>query len=606
MTLLGYIPGAEPLTASALGQSYANLCFGGCASGLNESAVPVHWSTSHKNQFTMTLLVPVTAWLTPSGPEALENGTYRVSVQCVDMTPGCAVRPGEVSTVLHLTGVVYKPCPKTACGTLVLSSVSAAPGTLVRVHGWAPLQQIIGTPFPYALVIVPGQVSSRYTAVTLVKGRSQASAGTQVASLQQNLNGTFSGSFRVPALIEGTKAVTAGAYTLALQAFLDLKSFTQVTFAPAALKVAANQTWASLGQLKPLGSTWSAAVGMATVTSLAGAPNRLAACAVNGEIRLSSNGGQSWSTVPDQAVIAEAATTAFPLAVFGSGPPSAPCTSVLLDAAHPDTVYATFNAEDARYQSIPPIFTVGYVTTNLGQTWQPVAPPTGYSLGAFAGFQSAGATTLALYQGANSAGRTLPTAVLATRDGGRSWYTARLTCPSVGPCLRFGAAPSMIGGMGAAFPQALEWSNNAGASWQSPAWPSQVVLNQGPSELVALSSTRALLLSASSQYTLRLTSDSGQLWQNITLPPVPDAQNGASGLANAVILPSGSLLALDPNGQSWILLRPGAAAWCTVSSLPHGFVSQPVVVGASLWYVSGTSGGQAIASTPLAAIVCQP
>ncbi len=600
----GYIPGAQPATASAQAGSYANLCFGGCAAGLTEAAVPVHWSKTAPGQFTMALWVPATAWLTPQGPQALENGTYRVSVQCVALTPGCAQRPGEASTVVHVTGVHYRPCPKTACATLTLSLSRAEPGNLVAVHGWAPLQQIIGTAFPYNLVMLPGQATWRYTVATPSKGGSPPSAAVQIASLQQRLDGTFSGSFRVPAALPGSGQVHPGTYTMALQATLSGKSFTVVTLAPAGLQVEANPSWASLGRLSPIASTWSASVGMATLSSPAGSPDRIAACGVNGAILLSSDGGKIWSALPDQAVVQAAARTSYPLATMASPQHTATCNSVLLDSAHPDTVYASFSAAYGPYHSIPPIFTVGYVTTNLGRSWQAVPPPAGFTLGEFSGFQPAGAATLALFASPAAPGSAAKTAVLATLDGGLTWTPSHLTCPSLGPCLRFGPAPSETGGMGAAFPQPLLWSSDAGSSWQAPAWPSQVVLNQGPSELVALSQTRALLLSGASQYTLRATSDGGRHWQNIALPAVPDAQNGASGLPDAVILPSGALLAQNPNTQTWILLPPLATAWCPVTALPTGFVSQPAVIGARLWYVRGTSGGQAVGSTALSAVRC--
>ncbi|MHB1505282.1 MAG: hypothetical protein ACYCO4_03345 [Sulfobacillus sp.] len=601
VTLTGYVPGAEPATSSARSQSFANLCFGGCSGGLSESAVPIHWSTTVKNEFTMTLIVPVTSWLTPSGPQPLENGTYRVSVQCVALSRGCASRPGEASTVVHLIGVIYKPCPKTSCGQIVLSTTTAIPGTLIQFHGWAPTSPM-GF---YDLVMIPGKLASRFTSTTANSAGKIHSLGTQVASISPSLNGTFSGSVRVPALLNGTQAVTAGAYTLALQGSFLKGTFRQVTFAPTSLQVHANQTWASLGQLKPIRSTWSASIMAPSVAALAQAPNRIVAC-VTGQILLSTDGGQRWTHVPYGAVITAAAKTAYPLALFPSDPQSSPCISSMLDPSHPNTIYATFAAESAQYKSIPPIFTVGYVTTNLGQTWQPITPPHGYTLGQFAGFQTSGTSTLALFDGFSSQGKMLPPAVLKTTDGGMTWTTSQLTCPAQGPCLRFGPAPAETGGMGAGYPQPLELSANGGSTWQSPAWPSQVILNQGPSELVALSSSRALLLSGASQYILRLTTDGGQSWQNIALPPEPNYQNGAAGLTDAVILPNGSLLAEDPNTQSWILLPARQSAWCAVTAMPTGFVSPPIVVGSRLWYVSGSANGsqEAVSSTPLSAIRC--
>lgn len=611
ITVTGYVPGAQPATASARSQSFATLCFGGCKSGLQESAVAIHWSTAIKDQFTMTLTVPDTAWLTPSGPQPLENGTYRLSVQCLINAPGCGLGPGEVSTVVHLTHVSYHPCPKTACGFIALSAKTGVPGTLVRFHGWAPLSQIIGSPFPYTLVMVPGILGSSFVVTIPSKGGGTQVPGSQVASVQQTLDGTFSGSLRIPAMLPGPITVSPGRYTLALQGSFNQPVFTDITFAPTTVFVRANRTWASLGHLAPIASTLSANLYQPSVLASAQTPSQIVAC-VNSQIRLSTNGGQSWSVVPDAGVIQAAAKTSYPLAIFG-GAHGAPCISALTDPAHPNTIYATFVAQFAPYHSIPPMFTVGYVTTNLGRTWSAVPAPSGYTLGDFGGFQPDGTKTFALFDRFNNASdqyqTALPGAVLQTANGGLTWTSGQLACPDLGPCLRFGAAPSQTGGMGVGYAQSLELSVNGGGSWKSPAWPSQVTLNQGPSQLVALTSSRALLLSGSSQYVLTLTTDGGQTWQNIALPPVPNAQNGATGLNDALILPSGALLANDPNGpngQSWILLEPGQSAWCTLTALPSGFVSQPVAASGRLWYVSGSAngGGQTVTSTPLSAIHC--
>ncbi len=610
VTVSGYLPGSEPTSASAASSSFATLCFGGCTSGLSESAVSVHWSSGSKDHFTMTLFVPATAWMTPTGPQPLENGTYRVSLQCLIMSPGCALGPSEVSTVVHMAHVSYHPCPKTACGFISLSAKTGAPGSLVQFHGWAPLSEIIGTPFPYTLVMVPGNLSSSFVVTIPAKGGGTQVPGSQVASVQQALNGTFSGSLRIPAMLSsGPTSVSPGRYTLALQGSFNQPVFTDITFAPTAVSVSANQTWASLGPITPIASTLSASLYAPTVLASSSTPSQIAAC-VTSQIRLSTNGGQSWSVVPDRGVIQAAAKTSYPLAIYYNGTHGAPCISALADPAHPNTIYATFVAEFAPYQSIPPTFTVGYVTTNLGRTWSAVPAPSGYTLGDFGGFQADGATTLALFDRMTSANgpyqTALPGAVIETANGGLTWTSGQLACPALGPCLRFGAAPAQTGGMGVGYAQSLELSVNGGGSWKSPAWPSQVTLNQGPSQLVALTSSRALLLSGSSQYLLRLTKDGGQTWQNIALPPVPDAQNGAFGLNDALILPSGALLARDPNGQSWILLEPGQSAWCTLTGLPSGFVSQPVATSGRLWYVAGsaTGSGEAVTSTPLSAIHC--
>ena len=74
-----------------------------------------------------------------------------------------------------------------------------------------------------------------------------------------------------------------------------------------------------------------------------GDPRRLAFCGPDGIVR-SLDGGQSWSPVPTDGVVALAAGTALPLASRLGAAPA--CQSVLLDPREPDTFYAVFQAVD--------------------------------------------------------------------------------------------------------------------------------------------------------------------------------------------------------------------------------------------------------------------
>ncbi len=598
VTVAGYVPGARNM-------GHGDVCFGGCAAGLLEQGVTVHWSGNH---FRLKLYVPATAWMSADGPQPLENGTYRVGVRCVGVAVlGCGLARSEVSTVLRLEGVDYQPCPRSGCGRLSLSRNQASPGDQIQLRGWAPLDQIIGKPFPYSVALLSGQPS--------LKGVSP-SAYVLVGQAQQDLAGNLHGSLRIPATING-RPLAAGTYTLALQGFFPTQGGSRVLtakgkkiaqglllFEPATLRLQSGEAWASLGRLHPLGATWSADLFGAMLRDVPGEPNRLVYCRSHG-IHLSTDGGANWSVVPVTDAVKLAATATKYTLDYPASPDQVSCASALLDPGHPNTVYASFWGQNPKFGA-PPVFQLGFVTTNLGRSWKAVPVPQGYGAGGFAGFQIAGHSVLALFQAADSGYGAWHYTVEATTNGGFSWHPAALTCPAVGPCLRFGPSPSQISGMGAPRLQPLELSTDDGRTWQSPGWPHPVELAQGPGELVPLSSTQALLVSGTSGYPVLRTADGGRTWRYVALPPVPDYQNGAPGLPGAAVLPTGSLLAQDPNTQTWILLAPGATHWCTAAGLPALGASQLTPVGDRLWSLPAGGGATAPAGVPVQKVTCRP
>lgn len=596
VTVRGYIPPGSAEGADAVGgQSYGTICFGGCTDGLREDARPIRWSKTLPGRFTMEMSVPETGWIASDGPHPLVGGTYRIGVECVGVpVKGCGLAPAEASAALRLVGATPRPCTKTDCGTIILSTHTARPGETVRFRGWAPLSEIIGTPVGYSVVLLAGRLPSRLVTAT-------RSSYVLVGQAQQQSDGTISGSVRIPPFLEGRTPTAPGMYTVALQGFVNTPSFAVVTFAPARLRIGEAPTWASLGTLHPLSSAWNASLGGSAVAWTPSDPRRLAAC-LDGAIRLTSDLGASWSTISPPAP--SSAPRPYRLASPGRSASGAPCASLLLDPVHSDSLYASFVAENAT-EGMPPVHRIGYVTTDLGRTWAPVPPPAGTSEGGFAGFQTAGSAVLALFQRQGGHGF----AVLTTADGGATWTPSRLTCPEAGPCLRFGPAPSATGGMGVAYTQPIEWSGDGGATWESPSWPSRVTLNRGSSELVALSPRRALLVSGSSPYVLRLTDDGGRTWHYVAIPPVPGGATVGPGLSHPVLLPSGSLLAQSTGDLRWILLAPSAQRWCTVTGLAPS-LSPPAVAGGMLWYVPFAQGPSGIdtslppRSLPLSDVRC--
>lgn len=263
----------------------------------------------------------------------------------------------------------------------------------------------------------------------------------------------------------------------------------------------------------------------------------------------------------------------------------------MLDPTHPKSFYATF-AVVKKGQGPPPETLIGLVTTDDGQSWQVVPAPAGSALDRFGGFQTAGPAAQALFGRDASASRFPPFTVEQTADGGRTWTPSHLTCPPSGPCIRLGPAPSFIGGMGVGYPQPIEISTNDGQDWAMPAWPQQVILNQGPSELVALSQTDVALISGTAPYPFLLSHDGGQTWGDIALPDLGAASDGVSQYPGLQMLPNGNLLTRGDNpSYGWLMLPSGASQWCQVTgaTLPasanslRAVLDFPAVQGSSLF-----------------------
>lgn len=589
--ITGYLPGGPDAAHASEEQRNATICWDGCTGGLTESR-QVAWSAGRAGFFATHLTVPTTAWLTSDGPEPLTPGAYRVGVQCLSPTAGgCALQPAQAAASFRLTGAASRRCgPGQPCATLTLSPTAAIPGTTVQVSGWAPLTQIIGQPMGYTLVF------------------DQGSNPPLVGQVSQRLDGTIQGSFRVPDTVYGRKgqtALAAGRYTVALEAFFHGGVGKPVTrgayvvgnrllLAPTPLTVSAAPTWASLGTIHPLVIQPSADLFAGGITA-AGAT--LAYC-VPGGVRVSRDGGKTWSTVPAAGVGAAAARAGYALQRGATA-----CASALADPAHPGSVYATFGLVTAPCHCAPPYFMVGMVTSDGGQTWQVVPQPAAIKPSngdrGFGGFQAQGGGVAALFgSGFRSTGA--PTVEVST-DGGRTWTAGQLACPATGPCVRWGPAPSQVSACMTSFPQPLE-SRGASGAW-SPA--TQIDLCQGAGQVAALSPTELALLSGRAAYPLQVSHDGGRTWTDVA-PPAPAP--GQVGFNALVMLPDGALLAASqPPSPTWSLLPPGGTAWCTVNGLSSAAQSTSLTAAdGRLWWLTGVFSGQAPAlhSLALSGLTC--
>ncbi|GEM_PF-579087 len=526
VTIGGDIPGAPPAATANRQDDHITVCWAGCARGLTESA-NVHWSAGAPGQFETALTVPATAWLGADGPHPLQPGPYAVEIACIPpqfSLPKPATCGGvHLSATFHLEAPAAKRCtPGQPCAWLRFSPTQGPVGSLVRVTGWAPLTALIGRPFGYYLV------------------------------LQQDAEPSPHNPYWRPIIL-----------------------------APTPFTILASTAWSTLGPIRP---RWVQRSGAASIVADPTDPRRLAYCAPGG-IRLTTDGGAIWATVSTTTARLASVATTYPIVPpffpTAASPLPPGCQSVTLGAGQPGVLYAVFTAT-RKGTAPPPLYSVGYRTGDAGQSWQPIPAPAGQEMGDFAGFQVDGAAVLAFFtRGQHGAGG----AVERTLDGGKTWLPATPTCPTAGPCVRFGA--EQVGNC-AKFgsPQAIRFSLDGGRHWAAPAWPDRVNAC-GLHELAGLAIRGALLLGGDLS-PLLLSNDGGRTWQNVALPPLQAPPGAAAGFPGLQLLPNGSLLA---SGAFWQLLLPGASSWCRV---PTGVLppvnGDPQVIGDRLWWLQGGPG----------------
>ncbi len=551
--------------------------------------------------------MPTVPWLGAAGPRIPTPGDYQVAIQCVGgVTSGCARLEGQATATFHVVQPSSSRCVTDSCAGLQFTPNSGPPGTLVKVSGWAPLTSLDDDSSTYSLVLRRGTTSSTITGEVPFK---------------QSSTGDIAASFRLPVSLYPLSTLTPGAYSVALEVLRNGSTpaagssipgvtitpdtgsngaMVRITQAVTPLQITQAPVWSSLPQTRPLRIEFGDERFGSTLATDPRDPKRLAYCTPNG-IRESRNAGASWRTIADTAVKARVSAAGYAIFTGPSGGSNVLCDSVTLDSQHPQSFYAAFSA--SKDGGPPPTFELGYVTADGGKTWTDVPIRAGVSRDQFGGFVSLGASVGAFFDLARPGA---PFTFIVTADGGASWNAALLPCPGAGPCVRWGPAPSMIGGMGAPSPQAIVASADNGATWFSAAWPDSAELKApGPHQLVALAPDTIALIDGGEGYPLRVSRDGGRTWVYVELPASPGSSDDTAFVPALQMLPDGSLLS---QGQAWYLLRAGATSWCTIksSNLPIQAVALPVAGDRAWWLASpdDQSGALELSSTPLVGLSC--
>ncbi len=596
----GFFPGGLAQTDLA-GQDYlthADLCWDGCKNGMMES-VDVTWSRTEAGRFSLPFTVPPIPWLAADGLHLMQAGDYPLDL--IHLEPGkadcpepdnCVVTP-VASTTFQLTQAApHPPCNGQTCGSLNLTPASASPGERVEVTGWAPLLELVGTPFGYGLVLMPTQGAPNNQDLISFP-------------VEQALDGSIHSSFLMPQTQNNGQPITPGSYLLALRAenVAKSKDSPPMLVNATTIQFKAAREWTQIKRPVPIWISPSTDLGGINLAVDALHPARMAYCG-GGKIMVSDNAGQAWSAIPD-----DAASKLSPDSKVTLGDPPLACISVTLDSTHPDSFYAVFAAVSKEYGA-PPVYFVACFTTDRGKTWQLVPLPSIWTnqqmiMGNFNGFWTNGAVVQALYFGErNSPDQSAPLLVKQTSDGGATWSEASLACPASGPCLRWGAAPFMGGGMGAVMPQGVLTSADGGQTWQDPDQSVELRMD-GPHELAALTDTQAVLISGIETFPLRYTADAGKTWHALALPPLPVTNPGwPLGYSGLQMLPDGSLMAMRSDTGQWLRLAPSAQDWCqTGLASPDKASMLLTITGDRVWWLAPMD--QLLQSAPVSVLRCQ-
>lgn len=549
---------ASPLSREL---KHANLCWDGCRNGLSYDGVSLKWLS--KTEFQTHMTVPAAPWFNGSKMQLLKSGNYSIGIQCLSHVRGCGLTgsQGSADFTLKTAGSRLFWCKSsTGCAELSASPSVSYPGDVVKITGHVPIVSVIGTHSPQLFEL------------KVIKG---APSGPQV----------------VEKSISNAKESTFGIY-----------------LGHAALNVRAPKSFASLGRVTPKFVTNS---GLAQISLNPLDHGQVAWCSGNTmELSDSSGSTTSISTTTVNRTVSELGFIPFP-----NSQPNCTSIAVVGRSGTVPTIFASFVSQPSKQN--PPFADVALQTTNLGKTWSHVPVPDGASIDGFGGYRIDGNTLEAIFSPIPSnGGRSVFSTPLveATNDAGKSWDAQPLACPSYGPCVTFGPylAGNCAGGVGVS--QSVLYGLDNGKTWHKASWPSSIQ-TCAPAQIVAISPQKVLLLTTSSQYPLRLSSDGGKEWADVAIPNLGSNAHSLRGPGSTgfQFLPSGAILftSQSSNGGNWMLLKSGASNWCTVSTVSAQLVIAPIAVsnGVARWVSakvsnSGHLSHKYLNSLPLSKLRC--
>jgi hypothetical protein len=513
----------QPAT-KALKQSLPSLCWDGCEDGVQDQGIQLHWLSA--TLFRAKFKVPETAWLERKygivSVHPLISGSYQIGIECLFEISGCALRPAEASATLQLDAPTPTRCVSgRQCETMTLSSTRAQVGDKIIMKGWAPLESLIGrSAISYSISVAAGYPHRKYRNLSYVP--------------------------------------------------LSENGGINIIVTPRVLHVVPGTTWADLGRISTVSSSWS---GLSAITPKYNS-NLVAWCLPTG---LVVTGGVRQQSIPTSGVPAALHGTTLSISArIGSFPQ---CSTVLLDPKFVNSIYAGFDS--AQGGSIPPVYTAPLYTTNDGASWHTVPIPKGMTIEAFGGFTVIGDHVLALFNDDVDENRQFPSGTRngysvaeVTSNGGATWSATTQGCPDAGPCMSFGANGVNYCNMSGSYQSLLLGPSGAtqssGIRWTNSSWVTSVnsCFSQ---QLVATSRHDLLLLDPSSQYSLLRSTTSGRTWSYVALPVVPN-MNYAPDSA-----PLGNSFALASNGSLFAVMQvpatpredlyrlyPSATSWCRV------------------------------------------
>lgn len=297
-------------------------------------------------------------------------------------------------------------------------------------------------------------------------------------------------------------------------------------------------------------------------------PDRLAYC-VSDEIRVSNNAGLTWETIPTIGIKTVSEENGYSL-YGGDSHSGSTCLSVTLDPNHPSTFYAVFTTAQEQ-MGAPPVFYMGFFTSDNGDTWQMVPVPESATIEDFGGFWNLGEDSVEVLF--NSHRQLENPTVFKTKDGGETWEIGNLSCPFSGPCIRWGPAPSNIPGMGSPLPQGIFSSSDGSSSWAAIEPPVELRA-PAPNQLVAFSDNQVAIVSGSIVMTdpspinsaLRISQDSGIRFQQVEIPSITTSNDYLNYFPGLQMLPDESFLSQEPETNNWFWFDPHIPIWCPVDT----------------------------------------